>query len=392
MALKLNPNIVSRVHAHNGKVDCLEMAHYVYPQRVEGIAKLVDEFIAKFKEARTLAGKLPLAYRLDLITKPMPSDRMGVPKFGGVPDLSQTFSKIEYLRRNPKANANTKPSDQYMYAPPPLSVFLKEKWPTCPNCHDRLTFVGQISVSDWILAIHQATYTTSQSKNEYKRNAPNDRRSVFGHNYSMTSTFFGLGESWLYFWCCPNNHILELCPEAICWVKYVREDKDMEDMFEMSRPIGGEEKKTKPKKKQKCPPWSISQYRKSARKYINHSNDIIVGPMKPEEVVDIKLRFDIDVDSETRWNEDDKIDSLIEEHGDLFGQEGNFQLFGAPHSQQTERRFMCMGEYPQPHRMMPLLQWDHPEHDMAHQMYGCMACRPSESSGKIYCMMDNSCT
>jgi hypothetical protein len=278
--------------------------------------------------------RIPVAYRLDIITKRVRQDPFQSSKFGGLPNPQS-------IHRN-KLKA------------------MAENWPRCSVCRTPMAFTGQVHVSDWLIAIHQCTY--QGIKDDGKRD---QRRSALGHSHFINKFTPDLN-MWFYFWHCADNHILTWCPDALCRGIWIRTPTP-------------------------SPNWSIADLRKAIPRIPRG----ILGKIPLEIVTEIKLKFDIDDPQKYSRRDDtwDRIDKVENLYPELFSHEGRYQLFGAPRSQQQEPRYCCINSYPEPHRMGPLLNWNHHSDDMTHQMYGCIPCGNTEGIDLyIYAKMDHSCT
>lgn len=413
MHVELNPNIVKKTRSIR-KEKPFRSFSFINITDSSGKYLKVLQHMRDIKqahaEAKKLAQKFPIAFRLEPVVEIMKRDNIHVEKFGGIPNLQWFFSVIECT---PKKEVD-KYSDacgkniKHKMKPnfPTVDKFIDKKWPRCKCCNQPMKFIAQLELQDWLIAIHELTLITKTKWSSY---------SGFGHTYPLTNLYPFYINKYLFFFC-DNGHWDEPNSDALCMIEHIRsrvpeewdESLGPKDMYRFHKGMQ-EQNDAKIEKGKTCgthdsPPWTDKEFIVAARKFIrkhkllrgNRKYDIST-PIVKRKVIGYNIRFDLEADhSKMKYDTPesalyDKLNYYNEEYP-LFSSKGDFQLFGAPKSQQTEKRYMCQNSHPIVHRMNPLISWNDEEHDLTNQFYGCMKCLWFESNDIIFGKMDTSCT
>lgn len=369
-------------------------------------------FLEKYQRARDIISAfpkspdpIPLAYRLSPQLSDITDfnqDVLGLPKFGGIPDMSWWFSfTVDFSVMYQGKQGKHKTQD--------LKETIKKSWPVCCCCHKPLRFLGQVEISEWARVIHSLTCTNYAEK-EYQQNSSYKISGLgSGDKVGLNS---GSDLWWYIFFCdCWENYDVESSSAAIILKNKYRPVRNSFLQEKLKNSDLSKEEKLECEAlldivgpdKDKCL-WPEEEYKAAVESFMEESNihpetfksDSGMGKIPLQFLEDFHLRFDIDYPNVIH---DDIYDYLYYgskmKEENIFGINGEYQFFGRPHSQQEEPRFMC--SYGREfngfniHRQAPIICWDDSERDMTHQMYGCLRCSHSQTD-TVWARMDHSCT
>jgi len=404
MTVELNPHIIKKLNRWNRTSLDKELfnSSFMYVNSHELLLKHMEEMQEAFGIAKKIAKDVPIAYRLEPVTKPLRRDNINVQKFGGIPNLNLLYSLLHYskiiLLKNEKHRIVTRPHTAYS--------FIEDLWPRCKCCNARMQFIGQFELHRWMLAIHILTGYSVKGDGGSKKIG--HKYSAMGWGHRLTNVYPSHRYVYL-FWFCSNGHFDESPSDVQIDLAHVPSGNEVfnpdEDAYRFRSKLGVEADKIVTKshvedfKNDYCrTPWTDEEYIAAVKKFMK-DNKIRIdkrfeSPIPREKVIGYNIRFDIDWKKRFASGKDwKKVDNTIDriEKNSLFKKNHQFQFFGAPSSQQRERRYMCPSSW-MIHRQNPLLSWWDSNHDMSHQLYGCLRCPSNESGDVIYGKMDSSCT
>lgn len=369
---EINPHFIYQLNRNTGKLSNKKLELYGEEesdlpqifveenQRKKMVRQIRDEFIDLYDKAvafleghkygprlleavqRSVASKklttkfYPLAYRVDLETEDMAHDNpYTMSKLGGMPH--------PLLIKNGK------------YA-------VERAWPWCPNCLKPMLFLGQLDLTCHQWVIHQLTmYPDPKKEFPYP---------VSGLGWDQDKDLPHSGRLHQYFYCPCGNFDSPNCDAAVI-EQYVFKDEEK---------IAPEAEK------------QIRDFMEKHKLLEDNDEDGMGGHISPQRVMTMTVGMDLDTPNEG-WRGMKRFTSglwdLQSKFGDEFKSNGAFTLWGAPASQQTEKRFHS-SHYMFNLRMAPVINWCDENHDITRQMYGCY--RTYRGPGKMYCRMDNSNT
>jgi hypothetical protein len=335
-----------------------------------------DAKIALFKEryahAQSLVPGEHLLYRLDPQTAPSQDavSDFTAARFGGLPDLRRFFHAHGYRDKTDEKRYE-KEWRAYMLSPmdpnrppqpeptkvnlPPIAEWVEKMWPRCNCCHKPMEFIGQLELTDWQVAILQATYFLPEEM-EFKSWVK--EAAYTGAANKRMVEHVSCYRTWMYFFKCEYRHWEEPNSDARVMIAMVQ---------------------TNPRDNEPdIPAWTDEQFHAAVAAFTSEHQ---IQEIDPLLVTDYALKFD--VEEHTGWE-------LRKAHPEVFDSDCNFQLFGEARSQQDPKRYLCTNSYGGPHYQAPLLSWDDNENDITHQMYGCPRCVGIEHT--IWGKMDSSNT
>jgi hypothetical protein len=406
--IEWNPHIINEIN--NGAVEKLCEEEQEKSTLFLNKYKRAGELTAKAQDTlkSVPANRTPLAYRLEPRLSDITdfnNDVLLSPKFGGIPDMTWWYSFV--IDHGKMEGKETQKLDEN----------IKEHWPVCGCCHKPLWFLGQVNMTDWARVIHLLTYEDIAKEEYQKNNRHFYQLSGLGSGDKVGLNLLSHDLWWYFFYCDCFNYNIE-SSSAVVLLRYKfkgfkdvpdflvkeLEKKDLSDKEKIQ--LESLKKMLDPKEKEKCL-WPIEDYCKAVEKFMEE-NKIHPEKIKPDDgtcgkiplqfINGFDLRFDIDYPGvihedlyETLYYGDNKPEK------DIFGSSGPYSLFGRPHSQQEEPRYVCSYGYDNSfdgwkiHRMAPIICWNDSEHDMTRQMYGCFRCVDSQSN-TVWAKMDHSCT
>jgi len=357
--------------------------------------------VTKNSAARASADR-DLAYRLEPQLSGITDfnkDILEAPKFGGIPDMTWWYS---FCIDNAEMGDGRKTQT--------LDDSIKNHWPVCGCCHKPMWFLGQLDITVWSQVIHLMTFEKlNKSEDLYSQMSGLGSGNQVGLDSNVHDTW------WFLFYCDCFNYGFQSSSAAVMlknkFKGYGRTLKEIEK--ELSGDIDEKRKKyleiTRDMhaydKEEGCL-WPEKEYCKAVEKFMEENKihpEMIdkttcenPGKIPLQFIKDYEIRFDLDY---REWLGDDLYDKIYygtkKQAKELFGNNGTYQLFGRPRSQQTEPRYMCSFGYEgsgwKIHRMAPIINWDDSEHDMTRQMYGCFRCKDNQCD-TVWSRMDHSCT
>jgi len=299
-------------------------------------------------------GIYPLAYRLEpKLSEIKRVDPVEGLKFGGIPDFRSDFSFKDGLSKGKTPKE-----------------LIANFWPRCGGCMEYMRFLGGVDLTDWLIPIHMMT-ANNPTKTSYRSNIPEDeipyyQHSGLGYGRDLGDIGFGFGLTrnfWNIFYCdSPHFESPAYDSRIIVESRFRDENKEVMD---------------------------IKRYKKEIREFVKKHK--IKSNIPIQKLEGLTLKFDIDVPG--KEFPDAWMCEAAEEYPEIFGRDrdSDYQFFGKPRSQQTEKRYACQNSFLGLHRMAPIVNWTDCDHDFTYQIYGCLKCRGQESHD-IYCKTDGSCT
>ena len=385
MNIAYNPNIIEPFEGRLTHEDFLtayrrlywEVDNYVVPKEV---ADASLKFIELYDKATNIClendrkdvllntfGCVPLAPRLDLKLgdeQPFEQDHLTKSRFGGIPDLTGALcTHWEFI--DTKSLEGDSPSAQYLRQqiamnPPDPDQRLKDFWPICNCCHERMKFVGQFDLGHWaaILAFYTKRPWTHQYGGEYTKNIfkLNVERGVESLRTPKRFTLF----------MCDEHHFNDPNCDARVMITGHSDKRSYEDYLRILR--------------------------------YNIPAECYETPVRLIE--NIKLGFDLDaITKHECCLESPHLMDYPDWWGNSKMEKGLFApsfkdtayLFGAPRSQQTARRYLDAQGLIWPKRMHPFLNWSDWNEDQSCSMYAGLH-SGSECRSMFYGKMDKACT
>ena len=379
-----------------------------YNQAVGAIAKA-----DKKKLLTKTYGVIPLAPRLDVkLGKVQKSsvENVSKAKWGGYPELRNWYYIDQRHMSAPKGHPGEGRSN---YENPGITLeqALKQYWPKCQCCGRPMTFLGQFDLNEWGQVLEYFTLENNPDSWNGK-----DNHNWFDHNASSSFPSLNYRRRILYFSCGCFSYGIFGADSAIIEAGWYGDDgmfKDI-DLDFRGRPY------TEPA--EDASQNDKDQYRMHLRKKANVVTDAeYVKALKKalpkrcfqaeEQLVeDMTIGFDLDTvrhyavygatdmavmpdnditDDLEDFTESTEGNFLSTNNG--YGTNADLCLFGAPRSQQTEKRVLDPRYTHNPHRLRPLICWNDRKYDQCHQMYGSLKEGVSELPYS-QCKMDSSNT
>lgn len=306
----------------------------------------LKEFSAKWHEAQQILrnkgkrkGIFPLAYRLEpVLSDELTLDPVDGNKFGGIPDLRHGYGFIHKKEEG-------------------LDKLIARAWPKCSCCHEYMNYLCGLSLGEWTIPIHLLTRRKFPKEGgQYEASI----RSGLGFDGSVGAEHINFNWFWNVFYC-REPHFDNPNSDSVV-LKSIK--------YEESKLFGAEE------------------YKKAVDEFVSANK--IESNIPIQTVKGFNLRFDVDipgVSTYLSWLTDLRED---QKHSEIFGRDGDYQFFGEPRSQQTEKRPFCSNSYFNQHRFAPIVNWTDQEKDFTYQIDGCLRC--TENFAPVWCKTDGSCT
>lgn len=233
---------------------------------------------------------------------------------------------------------------------------LSRVWPVCGICHEKMKFIAQFDLRDWLLPLHVVTgkeYTTSWDTRYFRSAIGGDKLVEYTGQYRSM---------WWHIFTCPNASTHYCNPNCDAEVVFSDVPFSVED--------NGLDSTVKP-------------YLDAVPHIKTRAHSVSVASRK---IDGWDFRIQIDYDTE------DQLEELMESNKDVFCWYSDFRLFGQPCSQQMPYRYWCCyGEQPQ--RMTPLICWQDARCDMTYQVYiDPFIAGSGEEKDGYFAKVDASCT
>jgi hypothetical protein len=381
----INPHIVHGLSTDSDE----ELAHSLHPHSRAIFLQNVATIRASYARATELLigdpvvkeafpNGLPLVYALYPQLKPMRRDITGAEKFGGYPDI-QRLGWMWYAAHPDHGCTLTGARLQRA-----RWKSLVAHWPRCGCCHQPMAFLGQLDLTDWVNAIHALT--------RWKRGAHERDCRISGIGPERNCGT-GAHRKWWYLFMCRDIHYDNPNSDVHVWL----------NNYAVPEPRvfpGLDDEEARKKAKEICeerdePPVDRPEIADLVRRYCRavqkktlsaggkrHAVDVLRhrpltragGLITPQRVVGYHFRWELDyIGTSETYDLDDAVEEIVDANPDVFGGRGDgIKLFGAPRSQQDERRYWTgHGDILSggPTRMAPLLTFDSLSEDVTVQIY-----------------------
>ncbi len=314
---------------------------------------------------------VPLAYALYPKLEPMPEDDLGAEKIGGLPDIRQFYWANNIRQPGQETNMENPPFESRLGA-------LAKHWPVCGACRKPMTFICQIDLTDWALAIHALT-----SGRTFDEGSPEYWRSGLGLTRNLGGS---VHRGWWYIFACrdASSHFDNPNCDAHVWIekRYVPLKIDIPGLQWTDSEERGVDPETARKLVEAFYQSTSTQVLSVDGKPVIEStagHDLASETAEsygftftPKKIVGFDIGWEFDSGVDVDWELSEEIRKIIDKNQDVFGCGSGFSLFGAPASQQEERRYWTLrgqGSSTQPCRMAPLLKFHDRDHDMTYQIY-----------------------
>ncbi|HEY9786037.1 MAG TPA: hypothetical protein V6D17_11585 [Candidatus Obscuribacterales bacterium] len=355
----------------------------------DGYARACEKLLASPRVAARFPGAIPLAYALYPQLEAMDEDDLGAQKFGGIPDIRHAYW-INNISEKETGSWVKEPSFEQRFAA------LVENWPYCGACHKPMTFIAQMDLSDWGMAIHALTSSGQQEKGD---------RWLSGIGWTR---HFGSSahRGWWYLFACRDNHFDNPNADAHVWlesraipfkitingVDFGSDDEQRLDDVTAKELVERFYQATQTRT------FSIegrqifeSRQQTDFAPTPAHEDHFALEPMR---IVGFAIGWEFDFGvGDVDWDLRQEIDDIIEQNPQIFGSQSQFKLFGAPVSQQEQRRYWTVrgtARSGSALRMAPLLGFHDSNHDVTYQIYADML---GDFYGcNLYGKVDASCT